>query len=78
MNERLEGRVDRLTTQMAKLAGKIEAAPEDPRAGDWKARWLECRQSLVNIRDHGRETISSNPAGVKIDVPTAPFSLKGA
>ena len=78
MNARLEGRIDRLTAQMTKLAGKIEAAPDDPRAAGWKARWLECQQSLENIRDHGRETILSNPVGVEIDVPAAPFSIKGA
>ena len=78
MNARLAGRIDRLTAQMVKLAGKIEAAPDDARAAGWKARWLECQQSLKNIRDHGRETISSNPVGVVIDVPAAPFKITGA
>ena len=78
MSTRLEGRVGRVSAQMKKLAGKIDAAPDDPRAERWKARWLECQQSLANIRDHGRETISSNPVGVEIDVPTAPFSIKEA
>lgn len=77
MNQRLEGRIDRLTAQMAKLAGKIEAAPDDPKAEARKARWLECQQSLETIRDHGRETLSNTP-GVDIDVPTAPFSIKEA
>ena len=63
---------------MGKLAGRIESAPDDPRAEGWKARWLECQRSLTNIRDHGRETISSNPVGVEIDVPAAPFSIKEA
>lgn len=78
MNARLEGRVERLTAQMEKLAGKIDAAPDDPRVEGWKARWLECQQSLKNIRDTGKETVSQAPVGVEIDVPTAPFSIKGA
>jgi hypothetical protein len=76
--ERLSGRVARLRAQMERCAGKIRTRPADPRVEAWKARWLECQESLKNLRDHGSEAAPLRPAGagVEIEVPTAPFAVE--
>lgn len=73
---RIEGRIARLRDQMAKLEMKLVDYPDDARGKIWRDRWTECRQSLANIRDHGRETLSEM-VGVDIDVPVAGFGLEG-
>ena len=76
MNARIKGRLERLPMQMAKLVARIEASPNDPNVEAWKTHWLECQQSMKNIRDHGRETAAPPNQGVEVDVPTTPFQVR--
>jgi hypothetical protein len=76
VTDRLLARVEALSNSIRKLKIVMDSHPADhPNMARWKARMADYLTSIRNIQEHGRETLSAKPEGVKIEVPTDVMTL---
>lgn len=69
-------RIRDLQAAAERLSKRLADHPDHRNAEGWKARLLEYRQSLINLRDHGveRPGKGSGITGIEIAVPTFDFA----
>ena len=69
-------RIERLLTARKKLEARIAAGGPEEKLDAWAARLEEYDQSIRNFQEHGRETVTTSPVQVDIDVPKGTFEIK--
>lgn len=72
----MAGRASRIVEAAKRLKGKIDAAPDDPRADVWRAKMAEYQQSIDALKAGRPETAGSGRKGVEVSVPAGLFALR--